>query len=179
MNNYLEEQFLQFEQDFIRCYVPKQKELDLYIQKKKGIEDSEWLYDSFFNKAHNIALKTEVSEFINECRDVWKYWKDKPVDRDKLLDEFVDVLHFATLEFNKQGISEKSFTSIVSKVYNVNNRKNGIEQISKLNEVDHYADILGISLSLVINYYGFIAEDIKIAYGNKNNENYSRQQNGW
>lgn len=120
-----------------------------------------------------------MSEFINECRDIWKYWKDKHVDRDKLLDEFVDILHFATLEFNKQGTPKKSFTSIVSKVYNVNNRKNGIERISKLNEVDHHADILGISLSLVINYYGFTAEDIKNAYGNKNNENYSRQQNGW
>lgn len=38
------------------------------------------------------ALLLEVAEFVNETP--WKKWKDKPIDPDRLKDEFADVLHF-------------------------------------------------------------------------------------
>lgn len=38
------------------------------------------------------ALLIEVAEFVNETP--WKKWKDKPIDPERLKDEFADVLHF-------------------------------------------------------------------------------------
>ena len=179
MKQNLANQFSQFKQDFNKFYVPKQNELDEYIRNKKNISNEDWNNNNFYQKAHYIALKTEVGELVNECRDVWKYWKDKPEDKTKIIDEFVDVLHFTTLIFNKQNMNENNFMSLVEKVIDSSTNKKPIEKVYKLSKVEHYIDILGYSLSIMFEHYQFTAEDIKIAYGNKNNENYTRQQTGW
>lgn len=41
-----------------------------------------------------LALIVETSEFANSARD-FKYWSDKESEsKDRLLDEYVDILHF-------------------------------------------------------------------------------------
>src|SRR5699024_5695636 len=136
-------------QDFNKFYVPKQNELDKYIRNKKNISNEDWNDNEFYQKAHYIALKTEVGELVNECRDVWKYWKDKTEDKTKIIDEFVDVLHFATLIFNKQNMNENNFMSLVEKVIDSSTNKKPIEKVYKLSKVEHYIDILGYSLSII------------------------------
>lgn len=89
--------------EFTNDTISHQARLDEYIREQKGISDEEWLGDKFF-VFHELAYKTEVSEFINECHDVWKYWKSKPVDTNRIVDEFVDVVHFANLIVNKVSV---------------------------------------------------------------------------
>ena len=89
--------------DFTHDTIRNQARLDEYIREQKGISDDEWLGDKFF-VFHELAYKNEVSEFINECHDVWKYWKSKPVNTNRIVDEFVDVVHFANLIVNKISV---------------------------------------------------------------------------
>ena len=78
----------------------KQALLDEAIKKQKNITDEEWLHDLENN--HVIALKVEVAEFVNECSNLWKYWKEKKPNRERILDEAIDVLHFVFLKLNKK-----------------------------------------------------------------------------
>lgn len=89
----------------------KQAVLDKHIRHKKDIPDDAWYENDFYHYAHHLALKNEVNEWINECRDIWKYWKDKPVDRARVIDEFIDIIHFIALIFNKDAIVRNAIMS--------------------------------------------------------------------
>ena len=75
----------------------KQNDLDAYIVKKSMNE----VYSIDMN--HNdmgflndrlLALFVEVGEFANATR-CFKYWSKKPSEsKERLLDEYVDMLHF-------------------------------------------------------------------------------------
>src|SRR5699024_4193349 len=85
-------------EDF-KYFSKKQELLDNEIKKQKNISDDEWKHDLDIN--HTLALKIEIAEFVNECSDIWKYWKDKQPNLDKVLDEAIDVIHFVFLTINK------------------------------------------------------------------------------
>lgn len=53
----------------------------------EGFSPEEWL------QKYAMALQVELSEMLEECN--YKWWKNpKPVDKDKLQEEIVDVFHF-------------------------------------------------------------------------------------
>src|SRR5699024_9652266 len=79
----------------------KQTLLDNAIKKQKNITHDEWLHD--LDNNHTIALKVEIAEFVNECSDIWKYWKDKQPNKERIIDEAIDVLHFVFLRINKEN----------------------------------------------------------------------------
>src|SRR5690606_24920886 len=42
-----------------------------------------------------LALQVEIAELAQEVGDAWKYWKTpRPRNRERVLEELVDVLHF-------------------------------------------------------------------------------------
>lgn len=45
-------------------------------------------------KKRKVALWVELAEFVNEWKSVFKYWSWKETDREKMLEEYVDALHF-------------------------------------------------------------------------------------
>ena len=186
----------QFIVDNYTYFSRKQAVLDKHIRERKNISDVDWYESAFYDKAHHIALKNEVNEFINECRDIWKYWKDKPVDRELLVDEFVDIIHFATLIFNKKpivrnAIISNDLTSLENDIKTHVNEQNIIKTYDNLNQLDALAcldtmertsDITRIiinGLLVMIGYYGFTPNDIVRAYDKKNQVNFDRQNNGW
>lgn len=158
----------------------QQDKLDNFIKNKKNISEIEWSIKLDTN--HRMALKGEVSEFINEARDLWKYWKDKAPDLDKLIDEAVDVIHFIHLIMNKQ-----SFISYENAVKSINNeletyQVSGEEVDLKyflydMYFVDTFEGILRCYASLlyILSRYHFTLEDIRDAYDSKNKENFQRQ----
>lgn len=77
--------------------------LDEAIKKAHAIEDQN------NNEKMLIALYTEIGEFANEVQS-FKYWKkSKKIDRDKMLEEFADGLHFLTsfaIKFNVNKVIE-------------------------------------------------------------------------
>ena len=65
-----------------------QKELDTAIFKNAGI--TQYPLENI-----RLSLLVELGELANEWKG-FKYWKkDKKINREKLLDEFADCLHFA------------------------------------------------------------------------------------
>jgi len=160
----------------------KQEELDSMIREKFGISEIEWKYD--LNIQHSIALRVELHELVNECHDLWKYWKQKAVNPDRIIDELVDVIHFLHLILNKMKYDadyhvreinknipddeqEKYVTETLGAVFKIN-------YLIKSDDLHRtYAHLLTLA-----DHYAFTLDDIEQAYDRKNAENHARQKRG-
>lgn len=177
--------------DFTHDTIRNQARLDEYIREQKGISDDEWLGDKFF-VFHELAYKNEVSEFINECHDVWKYWKSKPVNTNRIVDEFVDVVHFANLIVNKLSVDgyhileTDELRDIVYSLWReVKNNKIAPHVFLHTLEKPNFDTVKSTlrpivhGIHFLYEQYGIGIEDVIDAYHKKNKENYERQQNGY
>lgn len=161
----------------------KQEILDKAIREKHNISNIQWHGD--LEVKHYIALRVEVAEFVNECHDVWKYWKQKSIVPDRLLDEAVDVIHFLHLIMNKH--TDITNYSHISEI-------NGeIKRLLDVASNEHYStDMLLFAiidlkdpysiyalLLIILDHYSFTLDDIEQAYDKKNKENHTRQANNY
>lgn len=168
---------MNFNIDQIKYLLDKQSDLDEAIRQEKGISIRAWR--GHMEIEHQIALHVEVGEFINECRDLWKYWKEKPVDVERLLDEAVDVIHFCFLLFNKGEDGDSySIQHEIEQELRIFHEYNRQELIHRL--LDFYHPVTALALLLkVIESYGFTTEDLMLAYDKKNRVNYERLESGY
>ena len=161
----------------------KQEELDDMIREKFGISEVEWKYD--LNIQHYIALRVELHELVNECHDVWKYWKQKAVNPDRIIDELVDVIHFLHLILNKMNYDADYHVREINrnvvddeKTEYVTSILGGAHHVNYLIKADNlhttYAQLL-----MLANRYAFTLEDIEQAYDRKNAENHARQNRNY
>lgn len=161
----------------IKYLLDKQSDLDEVIRQEKGISIKSWRDDMTIE--HEIALHVEVGEFINECRDLWKYWKEKPVDVELLLDEAVDVMHFCFLLFNKGDYDDAySIQRVIEQELGEFRGLNRQELLHEMISLCHPDAILALLLK-VIESYGFTTEDLMLAYDKKNKVNYERLESGY
>ncbi|WP_411842186.1 dUTP diphosphatase [Salinicoccus sp. HZC-1] len=161
----------------IRYLLKQQNKLDLQIKKSKDITNKEWK-NNFIHK-HSLALNVEVSEFINECTDIWKYWKDKAPDLDQVLDEAIDVIHFLMLHWNKQSgapAALKNTHCLYAKGFD--DLPVDDEALEQLQNNDDIAMKLMIVLK-VLEHYGFTEQDIIDQYDKKNAINFQRLESGY
>lgn len=171
----------------------KQEVLDSAVRKNKDISADQWLEDLHIN--HIIALRVEVSEFINEARDLWKYWKEKEPEFDKLIDEAVDIIHLIHLMLNKNDVNQETYVlSLNQRIEHYRaltvrgQNQSTFESVPRdyrkyLNEMYNVESIEGLIncyaiLLVVLAHYNFKLEDIESAYDKKNNENHKRQESG-
>lgn len=141
------------------------------------------LLDYSFDKKL-IAFFVEIAEFLNEI-EVFKYWKinKKQDNKSKILEEFVDGLHFLAsigLELNYQAfefkweISTQSFVDLIKTLYLEYafflNSKNRSEQ--------QYQKIASTFFQIIINLE-FTAEEVLRAFLLKNQLNLSRIQRNY
>ena len=160
----------------IKYLLDKQSDLDEAIRQEKGISIRAWRDDMEIE--HEIALHVEIGEFINECRDVWKYWKEKPVDVELLLDEAVDVIHFCFLLLNNGDYGDSySIQYEIEHELEDLHEFNRQESLHLLAGLDYPIATLALILK-VIESYGFTTEDIMLAYDKKNKVNYERLESG-
>lgn len=158
----------------IEYLLTQQEKLDADIRKKKDISDTEW-NSIEFDSMHGAALYVEKAELINECHDLWKYWKSKPVDRFKILDEAVDCIHFLMLIANKK---EETPESILHRLHD------GLDFITENYSVDEHlvsgflrAEGFEINIAIIavlLDHYGFTTKDIIDQYNRKNRINFER-----
>ena len=161
----------------IKYLLDKQSDLDEAIRQEKGISIKSWRDDMTIE--HEIALHVEVGEFINECRDLWKYWKEKPVDVELLLDEAVDVMHFCFLLFNKGDYDDAySIQRVIEQELGEFRGLNRQELLHEMISLCHPDAILALILK-VIESYGLTTEDLMLAYDKKNKVNYERLESGY
>ena len=153
----------------------KQAELDKYIKDKITISDEQYWRDRI------IALNVELNELSNEIR-FFKYWSQKPAsNKEVILDEFIDCIHFALSLGNTLGADKLIFTMDDMKIplpviyFDIS------KQLVKLHE---NKDIL-LFRSLLNNilkiawFMGYSMDDVQKAYDIKNKVNYERQNSGY
>lgn len=165
--------------DDFNYLLDKQALLDTNIRNAKQISYAEWMGDDMETK-HSIALKVEVAEFVNECHDVWKYWKDKMPKLNNILDEAVDVIHFVLLIVNKREVTGKAKLLYLDiEQYTDNARKIDSHKLLEHMLVSpNIADNLAV-LFVILDRYGFTREDILDQYHTKNRENFRRLKSGY
>ncbi|ASS92116.1 MAG: dUTPase [Bacillaceae bacterium] len=161
--------------DFEQLY-KMQKELDEKIEKKHGLEEERLI------ERKVLALLVEIGELANETR-CFKFWSVKPPsDREVILEEYVDGLHFLLsighelyiekLPEMKARKIDKSLTDLFLNVYQKTAKFS--EYLSVQAYIDLFNDYVTLGSAL-----GFSEEDIISAYMAKNEVNHARQNQGY
>lgn len=162
-------------------FAKKQALLDNAIMYQKDITDYEWT--EVLDNNHTIAFKVEIAEFINECSDLWKYWKDKEPNRERIIDEAIDVLHFVFLKLNKKhDLPRYHYLDYFRITTNVEASRKFLTDktpwlITLLNSLDEI-QILAIVM-YILSEYGFTRDDVINQYNKKNAINFERLENGY
>lgn len=152
-----------------------QEELDRYIEANQKINE-----DVFRKKG--LALLIELAELANETR-CFKFWSQKgPSERNVILEEYVDSIHFLLslgieknlnmLEEWPERVSENDLTELF--IGAQREILDFLEDYSMTNYQDLWSWYGGIAEEL-----GFSYEDIYEAYLAKNQTNYDRQKEGY
>lgn len=177
--------------DLIDTLTEDQKELDQIIISKKGLNPKANLDD----KA--VAILVETGEFANEWRG-FKFWSEKqePKDREKLIKESVDCLHFFISILNDMDLTDNDnpevsgyeylleiyqcihqpslqapkelFKSLYKELSLFATNKSELRLIRALDVFDNLLRSLNIS-----------QEEVTEFYQGKNQENRERQDNGY
>ncbi|QPQ29683.1 dUTP diphosphatase [Lysinibacillus sp. JNUCC 51] len=152
-----------------------QKELDDFIEKTQNIE-----HDVF--KEKGLALMVELAELANETR-CFKFWSTKGAsERDVILEEYVDSIHFILSLGLLKGYTAIEKWPVIKEKRNLTEtflmtQDYILTFISQPTE-DRYLAIWQCYGLLAFNL-GFSFEDVVAAYIEKNEENYNRQRSGY
>ncbi|WP_444683995.1 dUTP diphosphatase [Alkalicoccus luteus] len=158
----------------------RQQELDSYIEEKRQVKPE----DVFEEKL--LAFSVEAGELANEVRS-FKFWSSRgPSDDRVILEEYVDGLHFLLSIGNTLALSPE-----VDEVDLGQEKADKKEQTAAFLElfaavsllrIEPSAETYGALFSAYLNLAGQLGyswEDVTLAYQAKNEENYSRQENGY
>lgn len=162
-----------------------QKKLDSFIIHKKGLTPKANVEE----KA--IALLVETGELANEWRG-FKFWSEnqKPKDRENLIKEAVDCLHFFISILNDieyTGDREEELTEIYGAIHQPSIAgpqalvKNLYKELSLF--ADRQSEVrliraLDVFDNLLISL-NITKEEMTEYYHGKNQENHERQENGY
>ena len=152
-----------------------QRNLDTYIQTEKKIT-----HDVFLEKG--LALLVELAELANETR-CFKFWSSKGAsEKDVILEEYVDSIHFLLSLGNEMNLDdlelwpvdhpEESLTLLFLHTHS------SINKFLLEPTKENYEDIWSWYGSVATNL-GFTHEQIIQAYLDKNEKNYERQRSGY
>ena len=152
-----------------------QSTLDKRIKAEHQLEEIPLLHKKI------LALQVELGELANETR-CFKFWSTKkPSNKDIILEEYVDCIHFILslgLEKNFQDITlnVKPIATELSEQFLIiyTNIADFIICASKDSYLNLFQNFLSLGQSL-----GFSVGDIEDAYLYKNNVNHERQDNGY
>ena len=124
-----------------------------------------------------MALFDECGEVNHEMKAEWCYWKksQKPVDREKLMEELADVWHFAlTLHRLYHGITHNYLTYEFER-----DRYKWIHWFDVLKLLSK-GTVLCLDHTIILTEkLGFTFDEIYEAYITKNKENYERMKRGY
>jgi dimeric dUTPase (all-alpha-NTP-PPase superfamily) len=153
-----------------------QKYLDEKIEKQHGLENKSLIQERI------LALHVEIGELANETR-CFKFWSTKPAsDREKILEEYVDGLHFIlslglTFSYEVNQLPEKQSTNH-SLTYLFNSLYEVLVQFEKDKSKENYVKLFQNFL-IIGQKLTFSNEEIMKAYKDKNEVNIVRQHTGY
>lgn len=134
-----------------------------------------------------FALMDEVGELIHEIKKSWCWWKfsQKPMDREKVLEELIDVWHFVFMKIcymeEKHGYGFESFAKGLDEGLAV------MPVRPAFSDLIHYATLftlidcycVGQLLGQITAYCGFTLDECVEAYKEKNAVNRQRLKDGY
>ena len=129
----------------------------------------------FDRERTTFALIDELGELVHELKGDWCWWKatQKPVDRQKVLEELVDVWHFAlSLDNNNE------YFCYENEFY----KENRCFVLGDIQELINACieDGLTVPRLYPLTYsLGFTMENVYSGYIKKNKENYERIKQGY
>ncbi|MBE4908218.1 dUTP diphosphatase [Bacillus luteolus] len=153
-----------------------QKVLDIHIKEKHNLEMENLIERKI------LALLVEIGELANETR-CFKFWSIKPPSsKEKILEEFVDGVHFILsigldLSYNagfELTINDEEL-SLVDQFLSI------YQRIADF-QLNHTKETYKVLLSEYFNLgrlLGFTKEEIMFAYISKNEINHERQEQGY
>lgn len=170
----------------IKELLDKQRELDAFIAKEKGLGDP---YDTKWLESRKLALLVEVAELANATR-CFKYWSNKgPESKERILDESADCIHFCLSLMNfKPDISEieeesiKGYYEQYQELLEDGHKRQPLEKTFNEmfeNGVKNDWENVFIGVCLVNFALGHAAEDLEKAFLKKHEVNYKRQVEGY
>ena len=127
-----------------------------------------------------LALQVEIAELAQEVGDAWKYWKTpRPRNRERVLEELVDVLHFLLSIGLDIGIDPNE-----RPIYAFQRRERSdlfdamfdMARICYIPEQWHWTVCVYLGLCDML---GFDWDKIEAAYIAKNDLNLTRQEQGY
>lgn len=151
-----------------------QKKLDETIHAKHNVS-----YDKVYSEL-KLALLVELAELANEIRS-FKFWSIKESsNKDIILDEYADGIHFISslciyygieMKFNIEQLDKvddkKAITAYILYLF-----KKGVKLNSRSSVKKWFCDYLKFGMMI-----GFTTTDIIDAYNKKNKVNFNRQDN--
>lgn len=152
-----------------------QENLDNHILQQRGLDNKS------LTSKKILALQVEIAELANETR-CFKFWSDKgPSNKNIILEEYVDCLHFIlTLglekQFNDIEIETKELQYDITAQFL--NLYVDINDFIVSSSRDHYLTLFEDFLSLGKSL-GFSIDEIEEAYIEKNSINHKRQIEGY
>lgn len=152
-----------------------QGKLDEYISANHQLEHTNLFNEKF------LALLVELGELANETR-CFKFWSTQgSSDRQVVLEEYVDNIHFLLSLGIEKGYEFSAITTIATK-HNKTEQFNhvfssAIHFYEKQTE-ENYIKMIESYLQLA-QLLGFDEQDILNAYIEKNEVNYERQKSGY
>lgn len=132
-----------------------------------------------------LAIIDELGELTHELKGDWCWWKktQAPVNRQRVLEELVDVYHFVmTSEMMRRYSSTDGVIDIILNQYEFS--INHFDELEKerldylIGDISYSYDKLTVLLQLT-KCLGFKFDEVYQEYLNKNMINYERLQNGY
>lgn len=161
----------------LRELLKKQEELDKMIFKRAGVKDYPY-------KNAKLALLVELGELANEVQ-CFKYWKQhKEIDREKVLEEFADCLHFAlSIENHLEQIDKRVVENLDKIIEKLDENKELDKEINTAFLIAYENTTLGDNVLLSIVDLGrclnITIDEMEQAYLKKYEKNIRRQQDGY
>ena len=156
----------------LQALYAKQAELENFIAEKHGLDVLEYLEEQ------QLATLVELAESANEWQG-FKYWKqNKVVDREKLLEETVDVLHLILA----RGITFKwKVTSVEPLIKpSITQQYKTLMYVIGTDEESQVTYFLAFNLYVgLVEMLGFTWLEVEAAYAKKHQENIDRQNNDY
>lgn len=162
----------------IKEMLQMQKKLDEAIMKEYELTEIKW-------KDLELAILDEIGELTHELKGEWCWWKNTqaPVDKEKVLEELVDIWHFVLSHSNhfvkKDYIYEKQMSRINDQI------KVCCSEVMRTGFADKLVSLIKcknfriIKLIFISLFLGFTIEQVYEAYCGKNKINYQRLKEGY
>ena len=124
-----------------------------------------------------LALLTELGELANETR-CFKYWSTKdPSPREKILEEYVDCLHFILtigLDQNYEAVQPTYQTQSLDLTTHFIHLFQAVTTLLSASSMMAYTSLFNVFFALGAEL-GFTQDEVLLAYMSKNKINHERQ----